>query len=147
MHSIATLTLLPSDAVDFMQVYAQQMQLTMNEASHSPSVGSTNSNVATVTSSGQGYSGSGAAQLRPSVTIGYSGSASGAAQLRPSITIGQLLHPPSNWTIAKLVYADGGVRAFYRGLSAAALRAFPANAALFWGVNVMEGALSSVGYM
>jgi solute carrier family 25 ornithine transporter 2/15 len=39
----------------------------------------------------------------------------------------------------------GGVRALYRGWSAAVLRAFPANAALFWGVESAEALLKRAG--
>jgi hypothetical protein len=37
--------------------------------------------------------------------------------------------------VAALIYAEGGARAFYRGLAPVLLRAFPANAACFF---VME---------
>jgi hypothetical protein len=43
------------------------------------------------------------------------------------------------------VLAEGGRRALYRGWSAAVARAFPANAALFWGANTAEKALASLG--
>ena len=47
--------------------------------------------------------------------------------------------PPSFSTALRAVLKHGGVRrGLYRGLSAAVLRAFPANAALFWGVHTAE---------
>jgi hypothetical protein len=42
---------------------------------------------------------------------------------------------------ARLIFREGGVRAFYRGVWPAILRAFPANAALFWGVELTTYAL------
>lgn len=40
--------------------------------------------------------------------------------------------------VARQVWREGGVRALYRGYSAAVSRAFPANAALFWGVETAD---------
>jgi hypothetical protein len=42
------------------------------------------------------------------------------------------------------VWKEGGVGAFYRGLGSAMLRAFPANAALFWGVEVASALLKDL---
>jgi hypothetical protein len=41
----------------------------------------------------------------------------------------------------RAVLAEGGVRALYRGCSAALLRSFPANAALLWGVETSDAVL------
>ncbi len=43
---------------------------------------------------------------------------------------------PSLFTAARALYAAGGVRVFYHGASAAVLRAFPANGALFLGYEM-----------
>jgi len=45
----------------------------------------------------------------------------------------------------RTIVREEGVRALYRGWSAAVLRAFPANAALFWGQTVADRALRNVG--
>ena len=42
---------------------------------------------------------------------------------------------------AAAVWRESGARGFTRGYSAAVLRAFPANAALLWGVEVTAWAL------
>jgi solute carrier family 25 carnitine/acylcarnitine transporter 20/29 len=44
------------------------------------------------------------------------------------------------------VLRENGVRGFYRGWSAAVLRAFPANAALFWGVEMSNSLLQKAGF-
>ncbi len=46
---------------------------------------------------------------------------------------------------AKAILREGGVRLLYRGWSAAVMRAFPANAALFWGVETADSALRKLG--
>jgi hypothetical protein len=42
---------------------------------------------------------------------------------------------------ALAVWQEGGLRAFYKGIAPAVLRAFPANAALLWGVELATWAL------
>lgn len=51
---------------------------------------------------------------------------------------------PSILTAFRGVMAEGGVRMLYQGCSAAVLRGFPANAALFWGVETMSSLLRNV---
>ena len=41
----------------------------------------------------------------------------------------------------RAILAEGGVRALYRGCSAALLRSFPANAALLWGVETSDAVI------
>jgi len=49
--------------------------------------------------------------------------------------------PASMLVALRAVLAEGGVRALYRGCSAALLRSFPANAALLWGVETTDALL------
>lgn len=51
----------------------------------------------------------------------------------------------STWATACRLWTQGGVRAFYKGLPAALMRAAPANAALFWGVHFAHSQLEHVG--
>lgn len=44
--------------------------------------------------------------------------------------------PPTLRSVATRLYTQGGVRIFYGGWSAAVLRAFPANAAMFLGYEL-----------
>ena len=54
--------------------------------------------------------------------------------------------PPSFSASLRAVLTHGGGvrRGLYRGWSAAVMRAFPANAALFWGVHTAEGAFDAL---
>jgi solute carrier family 25 ornithine transporter 2/15 len=47
--------------------------------------------------------------------------------------------------LGRRVLAAGGWRGVYRGWSAAVMRAFPANAALFWGVDTADALLRQAG--
>jgi solute carrier family 25 ornithine transporter 2/15 len=47
--------------------------------------------------------------------------------------------------ILRAILAEGGLPLLYRGWSAAVLRAFPANAALFWGVETADALLRKAG--
>lgn len=51
----------------------------------------------------------------------------------------------STVSVARQVWREGGARALYRGYSAAVSRAFPANAALFWGVETADRLLRQAG--
>lgn len=48
----------------------------------------------------------------------------------------------STWDCTKKLYADGGVRSFYRGLTPCVLRAIPANAAMLYTVTFLQRYLS-----
>ncbi len=52
---------------------------------------------------------------------------------------------PSFTEAAKANFKEAGARGFYRGLSACLMRAYPANAALFWGVHFADGLLKGEG--
>jgi hypothetical protein len=55
------------------------------------------------------------------------------------------LAPPTMLiALRAVVRHGGGMRGLYRGWSAAVFRAFPANAALLWGVHTAEAALDSI---
>lgn len=49
---------------------------------------------------------------------------------------------PSVQETARRIWAEQGVRGFYRGLAPCMLRAFPSNAALFWGFETTKATLS-----
>jgi hypothetical protein len=53
--------------------------------------------------------------------------------------------PPAFDVAARAVLAHGGVKSLYRGWSAAVMRAFPANAALLWGVHTAERLFNDLG--
>lgn len=46
------------------------------------------------------------------------------------------LHSISFFDMAKIIYRKFGIRGFYRGVSSAVMRAFPANAGLFLGYEM-----------
>jgi solute carrier family 25 ornithine transporter 2/15 len=52
---------------------------------------------------------------------------------------------PSTWTTLAQIVAKGGIPTLYRGCSAAVMRGFPANAALFWGQQQSEKILQRWG--
>ena len=50
--------------------------------------------------------------------------------------------PNSAWQLARQLLKTHGIGVFYKGVGAAVLRAFPANGALFAGVEVTRAALN-----
>lgn len=72
-----------------------------------------------------------------------------ADALKSRMQVHGLAHPdqaaPSMVATARGIWAEGGARLLYRGWSAAVLRAFPANAALFWGVEMADALLRKWG--
>lgn len=73
------------------------------------------------------------------------GGGGGPSQLQQQVAAGRRVGPPPAFgeALRAVLRHGGGVRGgLYRGWSAAVLRAFPANAALFWGVHTAEAALS-----
>lgn len=53
---------------------------------------------------------------------------------------------PGIISVGRTILKEGGVRLFYRGVSAAVMRAFPANAALFFGVETADSMLKKAGF-